>query len=833
MRSVAFVLAVGMCVGACQLITPNMQQMMTGVSGKSVGEMCTQPTDCRAGLGCTAGVCTPRHSGIMGSSCELTADCGTGLYCSTARTCQMGGTGASGASCQSAADCRVGLICFAFGFGGVCQAPTPGTGDIGAQCMTNNQCLPGLSCAPSMLSSNGYACGSVPPSTTNIPSIPFWAGETCGTDTGPATAYFTVPGASSATTDFYRLPFPNDIRRTSTGIDLSGHPHPGTVLSSADLPIDIVNEYLRASEHDLQGFATNPLVYFRFSAPYDWSKVSTSIELVDITPDSPNYGQPSGLSFQTTDGSVTKYICPNWLAFRTPHGAPLRGKTTYAAIVKPSLTPKSGASAFAVPADFATLMSATEPSTSNTVMHNAWAAYAPLRACIADSTHCHVQASDVLVAAVFTTQDPEALPRGLHDKAYAQSLPALSDMAVCGSGTASPCDDGTPERSCSPTDPNFTEIHGKIEVPIFQSGTAPYLTQADGGDIMLDGTGAPVFVRTEKICFGLTIPKNAAMPTGGWPVLLHTYGTGGSFTDAVTGGLAADVSSGSDVTAPAATFTFELPQHGARRNGNTQAPSNLFFNFANPGAARGNVLQGAADIASVMHFLTMGSIDMMHSPTSTAISFDPTKIVLFAHSQGSTHAALEVPYDNNFAAVVFSGLGGDLVQSLLHKTNPVNIAEVFPFAVLDPDGQGKLAGGEYHPLLGLFQSYFETADPVNFARRIQREPIAMWPGTSVFMTYGKGDTYSPEETMQAYAEAANFSVVTPVIVNFGGLTQVAPPLMSNATIGSAMRTIGMRQYMPNTGDDGHFVSTNTTAGRADLRAFIRAALAGMSPAIGE
>ena len=36
--------------------------------------------------------------------------------------------------------------------------------------------------------------------------------------------------------------------------------------------------------------------------------------------------------------------------------------------------------------------------------------------------------------------------------------------------------------------------------------------------------------------------------------------------------------------------------HGDRREGNTRHPNELFFNFANPAAAKNNTIQGAADL---------------------------------------------------------------------------------------------------------------------------------------------------------------------------------------------------------------------------------------------
>ena len=45
-------------------------------------------------------------------------------------------------------------------------------------------------------------------------------------------------------------------------------------------------------------------------------------------------------------------------------------------------------------------------------------------------------------------------------------------------------------------------------------------------------------------------------------------------------------------------------------------------------------------------------------------------------------------------------------------------------------------------------------------------------------------------------------------------------------------TFGMRQYMPPAGVDGHFVSLQSTQGRADVERFVGAIFAGTVPPIG-
>src|SRR5439155_27339102 len=142
------------------------------------------------------------------------------------RQCGADGLGAAGASCQTNADCAKGLRCALVGFSAKC-APE-GTVDVGGACKTSSDCFGGLACL-------GAKC-TVP--LPGIPpfGLPTWPGESCDADDAAAISYFRVPrGAGDK--DFYRLPFPNDIRTKNGHPDLTGHPKPGTELLGFD-PVD-------------------------------------------------------------------------------------------------------------------------------------------------------------------------------------------------------------------------------------------------------------------------------------------------------------------------------------------------------------------------------------------------------------------------------------------------------------------------------------------------------------------------------------------------------------------------------------------------------------------
>ena len=761
---------------------------------RGVGESCSNTGDCRVGLVCDeTSTCQPPGDVAQGELCVFTGDCVEGLYCAADRTCTPAGDADVGDTCATTADCMAGLTCALSGFYAECVQP--GSGDTGDACMRSEECLAGLACVAGDGSSICSSPAAAPMGTELPPSGRIWPGVECPADSSQAKSYFEVPRFMGADNDFYRLPYPNDIRRSASGIDLSGHPAPDTAVEE----VNIIQRYLDAAETQ-DGFGLNPVGYFRFSAAYDWDSVPTNLYLIDVDPDSPTFGEEQSIAWLTTFGPISKYICENWVAARTAHGSPLRPNTTYAFIVKNGLSPHPDVGGtFSRDSDLDLLMADSAPS--DPVLAEAHAKYAPLRAWLADNEI--ISAAEVLNATVFTTRtrfDGLALREAVH----AAAAPTARDVIECADGTTtSLCSDGTVARSCEGAPSGaFRELHGRLALPQFQEGTRPYETE--GGGFVLSG-GSPQVTGSEDVCFGLTVPSGTP-PAEGWPVLITLHGTGGSFRTAVGNGLANAMAA-----ANVATLAIDLPMHGARRGDSEGSPDRLFFNFLNPDAAWGNNMQGAADLLSIVRFLTEGSIE---SPD--AIDFDATRIAVFAHSQGATHANLALPFEPDVLGVVLSGSGGDLTQSLLTKESPVDIAGLLPYALLDPNADGQLATGDFHPALSLWQGYFDTVDPVNYARLWNREVI--YP-KHLFMTFGVGDTFTTEETMLANARAAGLPHITPHATDLP-LATLMPPISGNVSLDMMPYTQVLRSYSPDAGDDGHFVATRTTAGFADTRVFL-------------
>jgi hypothetical protein len=768
----------------------------TGNAGN--GNQCRVNSECALGRTCVSGVCAKTGVGKAGDRCTSTNDCAVGLFCGGFGLCAPGGTHVEGEACTTDAACKAPLRCNQAGFFGTCGAP--GSADVGAVCQATSDC------------GGGLWCGGDKTCQPLAKAFPPFTGVNCG-DGGTFRVYFELPRSGRPPADFYRLPFPNDARVSAGKLDLSDFPRPGPT----SLGVDLVQLYVDAWTADFDGFSANAPVLFRFSDEIDFPTASgTSVLYVDLTA-GPNLGQELGRSW-AFNPSAGKYICRNHLSVTNTEDAPLLPRHTYAVVLTTALKTKAG-TAVQPDADMTVMLTATAPA--DVALTPAWNVYQPLRAWLKSKG---ADAPAVAAAAVFTVQDAPAHFQHVAASVALQPPPVLTALTLCDGTARSPCDDGTPARACPATvDPAFQEIHGKMRLPIFQKGTEPYETPAQGGGIVEAADGTVMLAGTEDVCFALTLPRSATMPAAGWPLTVHHHGTGGSFRSAVGDGIAGKRAAG----APAgATFCFDAVEHGARRGGSMKKPDDLVFNPLNPRAARDNVLQGAADILQAFRVAGL-SIDAAASPTKAAIKFDPAALSFFGHSQGSTSGALAVAFSAAAPAAVFSGAGAHLTQSLLHKTSPVDLGAALTTIIGEPLDAA-------HPVMVLFQSFFDRSDPLNFNPLIVRRPPTGIASKHVFMSWGTDDTYTPQETLTASALSLGIPPVNPVLQSFD-VAAIARPVSANFDGGDAKkRTAAAFQYHPMSGAngyDGHFVALRNDAAVADWSAFLSSWLATGTPTV--
>jgi hypothetical protein len=761
---------------------------------------CAATADCSDERVCILGACASPGSVAAGGRCGASRDCEGGNYCSPFGFCAPSGSGADGGGCTTDADCGGGLRCTYQGFSGTCGRS--GGGEPGSACSAQTDCLAGLFC------SSG-AGGTARTCQGYGSAFPVYAGPTCQDD-GPLRVYFQVPRANAPLPDFFRLPYPNDARVHTDGsgvrhLDIQDFPTPG--IGPAD--VDLVALYRDALTEDFSGFSTIAPVTFRFSGGIDFHTLEGAVHIIDLT-------EPTNTSVffyaYSYISNGNHYNCPNRLTLGPGESTPLRPGHTYAFLLTSGVRDAQGNGVLA-DADLTALLGASAPS--DAALADAYATYAPLRAWLADSSH-GIAPSTVIGASVFTTADVLAPMAAVSQAVAAEPAPVLSDLAVCGSGQASSCDELGPDHACATSSDDFFEIHGRIAMPIFQQGTEPYLLPDAGGGIAFDASGAALKQRDEGVCFALTVPKSA-MPAAGWPLVITHHGTGGSMTDFIRSGVSTALA---QAATPMAVMGFDAIEHADRRGASTESPDRLVFNPLNPRAARDGFLQGAADILTEARVAGL-SISATGGP-SAPVSFDASKVVFFGHSQGSTSGELALPFLDAAPTAVLSGASSHLTQSLLHKTSP--LATKAGLALLLQEDVNQL--DDQHPVLGLFQNYFDRADPINSTPHIIRQPLSGHAAHSVLMTWGTGDTYTPLQTLQANAVSLGIPVSGTVLEGEGLDGPVTRPVSGNLSVGGAAVTGVLVQYATPAGDDGHFVAFDVPSAVTDWTGFIQSGLSG-------
>jgi hypothetical protein len=619
----------------------------------------------------------------------------------------------------------------------------------------------------------------------------------CPAEEATPRVLFDIPRAGDVSSDFYRLPFPNDIRRRDGRIVLGDFPRPFLVISN------LVDRVLKAIESEKLGFGTNPVVTFRLTRDVDPKLFETGegARFLDVTAGAPEFGQiiPHRLGI-TSSGT---YLCPRHLLVMAQDGTPLLPGHTYAVVLGSALTDKGGQS-FTRDTDFGVMLAKVAPDGAE--RKAAWQDYAPLRKWLATGA---VEAKRVVAAAVFTVDAVDQPAARLRAAVRATDAPVVKDLVRCGPGVASVCDDArTAGCGSAASDAPFVEYQGRLEIPVFQQGTPPFETTG-GGINYVDGT--PQVARREDVCFSLTVPKGTPTPAGGWPVVVYGHGTGGNFRWPVESHLADELARGQmngGAAVPMATLGFDGILHGSRKGNSTRSTDELVYNVFNPIASRDNGLQAAADLYAMARALPL--LRNGERP------LDLGRVAYYGHSQGGNAGAVGAGYEPDFGAAVLSGTGGGIARSLLEKEKPVSAKSLLPLLV------GEAVSDPNHPVMTMMQLYFDRADPVNHGRRIAALPMAGMNPRHLLHVFGTSDHYAPDTTQWAFAVGARLPVLNPLfpLTNVTIVGMVKSPVSGNFVSAGKSLTALSAQYAPANDYDGHFVSTRNPAAAAAIRNFL-------------
>ncbi|MBT6432506.1 MAG: hypothetical protein HOK28_05395 [Deltaproteobacteria bacterium] len=567
------------------------------------------------------------------------------------------------------------------------------------------------------------------------------------------------------------MPFPLDNRDDVSDKEWDLYPNPFNV--------GLVDDYIKVVTRDIDGFSLNGAVYFELSETLDTSGLPAahasapheSLTLVDIDPDSPEYGRSYPVRWEYWAQS-TSYVPANTLAVAPHWGFPLQESTTYAIILKSGLQTTNAQPLQADAALGALLSSAgatgcgqSMPSSTYERLDNS---FSKLRLYLQDQA---IDPATVVGASVFTTQATTSQLKSIYEQVQQAPAPSYRPDDWQAMTDAGELFEAKSFKWTSNETTEFYLMEGKITVPNYQVGDVPY--NRDGELQFTDGV--PSVVRDEDIRFTLSIPKTQPVGSDGcFPITEYAHGTGGSAYSMVS------ETAGRLAARGIAAIGIDMPLHGPRSEGNSFDVNIASFNFVNPDAARSMFRQAAIDTWALTQFVTNNlEVDEASSPTGEPICFSTDKVGFFGHSQGGISGAIALAFDEDISSWVLSGAGGGLSITVLERKDPVDFEELIRFFTELPETETL---SELHPLITLIQTAVDITDPINYAP--SWNPRRESPAPNILVTSGCYDEQTPHFSASAMAVAGRIPLVEPAametqLYSLANLPYISAPVRSN------------------------------------------------------
>jgi len=374
------------------------------------------------------------------------------------------------------------------------------------------------------------------------------------------------------------------------------------------------------------------------------------------------------------------------------------------------------------------------------------------------------------------------------------------------------------------------EIHFRLELPVVQAGERPYESPDSGGHLFTQ-EGSAAIVATESVCVSMAVSSIQEMPSEGWPLIIVPPDIGDTYRTAVDrfGQLFSSLEHEGTATG-AVVVSWEGPLHG-ERSASEHAPLARIHNYANPGAARGNVLQGVADLTELIRAASTLAWSAQESPTGEALSIDASRVALIGHGHGATLATLAAPVAPEVGLLVLSGAGADMMTTWLGQSDPVTtqLGAAVTLAELDADGPTEL--NRYHPALLRFGSFMNAVDPVNFAALLAKSPLTSTPRRHILNIHGIPDHTTSEGAARLYARRLGAPLVGDVLEEVSGLDAIEAPATETLGPEGAAVTAGTVQASAPDEASSHRVFFDDDAVRAQASGFVASWLTGNTPSI--
>lgn len=622
--------------------------------------------------------------------------------------------------------------------------------------------------------------------------------------------------------DFFGSPWPNDFYKNSSGkLIMDDFPIPSFTENYEGALLMML--YKNISE-TMDGFGNNTAVYWTFSEAIDTSTLpqsadssmdfSSSVLLVNIDPDSDYYNDLTPVEWHWTP-SATGTFEPvgNLLAVAPYDGFPLEPYTTYAMILTDGVT-DTDSNPLGRTEQMADLYSAR--GTGDIKLDNA---YAPFAVWLAANSGMLDQ-SRVRAVTVFTTQNPVEETKRMADYIKAE----YPDGEL--SGALASC-------AYSHSETGYVCFEGTYTSPNFQSGTKPYdlLTGTSGGGFKFDINNDPIEQESENIDFSLCVPSDASVPTGGWPLVMYSHGTGGDEESFMNNGPynTADLLLGEKM----AVIGIPQPLHSTRGdNYNAMQLEMYSFNYTNPESARATLRQSVMDTVALNSFIKAGKLVISESsctswPTSAvysgpnSITFDTDNILFFGHSQGGLTGSMAAAVEPDIKGWVLSGAGGRMGITVMERSDPDILALLASYNIIETQDAYK-----HHPLIMIVQLITEITDPINYAPYWVAKPFNNI-ARSVMVTTGFNDSQTPKNSTYAMSIAGRVPQIEPetppldevveglTLRNISSFARNA----SNTVQGpnTQYKTCGLLQYP----SDGHFAVFNNSDAAYMYQEFLR------------
>lgn len=640
---------------------------------------------------------------------------------------------------------------------------------------------------------------------------------------------------------FFSQGFPTDLRNDDNEIDVRDFPRPLQLFS-------ITYKYLIG--HTDFGFSPAMPLYMQFEsglsvAPHiaamaatDFDSAAAPVQVVDIDPDSPDYGTRYPLSVAVTT-EADQYRPSNLLQVR-PIGKPLRENTTYAMIVSREFA--SNSASVEPNSELTALLKGNNPWFVNPLLlpgeaRHARDVYAPLAQYISAND---IPVDDIIGATVWTTGNPSRYMKNVVEK-VSQWEPAQPDA----------------EWHLREETDDYCVLESTWQSPVLQKGVVPFFTS---GTIEYDADGNPVVRGTRTAPIILTIPKQE-MPANGFPILHYHHGTGGLATQVFERGLTqADGSqlymgSPAQVAAQRGWATAAMAGHlGADHQEQLRLLDILLdlipgftlnhatYNFLNPQAMRDNFAQMVAERTLYRNLVMNMSVDASLCAeaysASGSFQFDTDMQAVMGQSLGSMTASSVAANDEGYQGLVATGAGDfGLGLALFYSIGETDIGGAIENIYLNVE-PGTVSSDLFHPVWAMAELALAPANTsVQVAKWLQTPEQATTP-PQILVVEGHYDEQVTLPMQRPYliSLGANFvneeldlpveSQLLPYLQN-AGYDQMFSPVAGN----QAGRTVAVVRYPEDGIMTGHHVTFQYPQPQHQYGCFLQDLAAGVTPTI--